>query len=125
METKDGNSTKKDLWEKISDAIPERHAGKVLVFFCAVALLGLIFNVYSTFWGNPRLRSKIKDKTAQVESLQKEMESSSMPSIESYPTDNSLFPSDDILQGMDSSTPDSVIFKSYSDSVTPIIDDIE
>lgn len=74
MVSNDTSEEKPDLFRKISEAIPQRHVKKVICFFMVIIVLGLALNIYSTFWGNPEVRAKLKEKIAETEMLQKQLD---------------------------------------------------
>lgn len=116
-EVKEQSSKKPDIWQKISDAIPERHAKKVVYFFVAIILLGLGFNIYSTFWGNPQMRAKLKKQTAETELLQKELDSrNAIESSSAFSREGSAV-SEEVLENFNDSTPSEVIFDAYGNSI--------
>lgn len=107
---------KPDLFRKISDAIPQRHVNKLLWFFIVLIVFGLGINIYSTFWGNPQMRSKLKKQAEETEMLQKELDERKAMEQARMLEDGSVVP-EDLLKSFDDTTSGEEIFDAYGNTV--------
>lgn len=116
QEMKEEVTEKPDLFRKISDAIPQRHVKKVLLFLLALVLLGLGLQTYNAFWGNPRERAERKRVEEENALLQKQLEIQKANDEVRLLEDGSIV-SDDLLDDLDNATSSDELFETYGNTI--------
>lgn len=124
FEAKDPVAEKPDLFRKISDAIPQRHVKKLLLFFMVIIVLGFGFNAYLTFWGNPRERAERKKVEEENALLQKQLEIQKANDEVRLLEDGSIV-SDGLFEDLDNSASSDELFDAYSNTIEVDVDDLE
>lgn len=123
QEMKDDVTEKPDLFRKISDAIPQRHVKKVLLFLLALVLLGLGLQTYNAFWGNPRERAERKRVEEENALLQKQLEIQKANDEVRLLEDGSIM-SDDLLEDLDNAASSDELFEAYGNTIELDGDDL-